>query len=234
MAILTEIAENIWIADGATVSFYGFPYPTRSVIVRLQNGGLWIWSPVELSDELRAEIALIGRPEHLISPNKLHHLFLSSWQVVFPAAALWGPASTVRKCRELTFQPPLTDEPPTAWSGQIDQCWIRGSLYLDEIVFFHEMSRTAILADFSQNFSFRWLVEHWAPWQRFLARLSKIVEGNGYAPSDWRHSFWGRKHLREAKTKILSWNPRRVIMAHGEWQPEGGREFLTRALEWIK
>ena len=95
---------------------------------------------------------------------------------------------------------------------------------MDEIVFLHLPSRTAILADLSENFSSKWLLENWAPWQRSLARLSKIVEGKGYAPLDWRLSFIHRRKLREAKAKVLSWDPRKIIMAHGEWQSENGRQ----------
>lgn len=233
MATFVPIAENIWIVDGDNVNFHGFPYPTRSVVVRLQNGGLWIWSPIELSDRLRSEIQTIGQPAHLISPNKIHHLFLGDWHAAFPDAELWGPASTIRKRGDLQFQSPLNDEPPAAWVGQIDQCWVRGSFVMDEIVFLHLPSRTAILADLSENFSSKWLLENWAPWQRSLARLSKIVEGKGYAPLDWRLSFIHRRKLREAKAKVLSWDPRKIIMAHGEWQSENGREFLARAFEWI-
>ena len=91
-ALLEPIASGIWIAEGLDVCFHGFPYPTRMVIIRLSNGNLWIWSPVELSEGLRAELARLGPVRHLVSPNKLHHLFLSSWRDCFPQAQLWGPA----------------------------------------------------------------------------------------------------------------------------------------------
>ncbi|WP_212400126.1 DUF4336 domain-containing protein [Bradyrhizobium jicamae] len=233
MTTFISIAENIWILNGNNVNFHGFAYPTRSVFVRLQNGGLWVWSPVELSDGLRSEVQTIGRPAHLVSPNKLHHLFLGEWHAAFPDAKLWGPASTIRKYGDLPFQSPLVDEPPAAWAGQIDQCWVRGSLAMDEIVFFHLLSRTVILADLSQNFSPKWLSENWAPWQRSVARISKITEAKSFAPLDWRLSFIHHRKLRVAREKILGWDPWKVIMAHGEWQPQHGGEFLARAFEWI-
>jgi hypothetical protein len=233
MANFVPIAENIWIVDGGNVNFHGFAYPTRSVVVRLQNGDLWIWSPIKLSDGLRAEIEATGRLTHLVSPNKMHHLFLGDWHAAFPEAQLWGPASTIRKRDDLPFQAPLVDRAPAAWAEQIDQCWLRGSFAMDEIAFLHLRSRTAILADLSENFSAKWLDENWPAWQRRLARLSKIVEGQGYAPLDWRLSFIRRTKLREAKDKLLSWDPGKVVMAHGEWQAENGREFLAHALEWI-
>ncbi|MGY8664537.1 DUF4336 domain-containing protein [Bradyrhizobium sp. UFLA05-109] len=233
MPLFLPIADDIWMVDGDIVKFHGFAYPTRSVIVRLRDESLWVWSPTELTERLRREIETIGRPAHLVSPNKLHHLYLRDWHAAFPDAELWAPASTIRKRRDLLFQSPLVDRPPVAWAEQIDQCWVRGSFAMDEIVFFHIPSRTAILADLSENFSSKWLSEHWRPWQRPLARLSKIVEDKGYAPLDWRLTFIRGKTLRQAKAKILSWEPLKVIMAHGEWQSEGGREFLNRAFGWI-
>ena len=35
---LQNIGGEIWIADGPTVSFYGFAYPTRMAVVRLKAG----------------------------------------------------------------------------------------------------------------------------------------------------------------------------------------------------
>jgi hypothetical protein len=36
--MLNEIERDIWIADGGSVSFFGFPYPTRMIVVRLADG----------------------------------------------------------------------------------------------------------------------------------------------------------------------------------------------------
>ena len=58
--MLEQVHNALWIADDENVSFYGAPYPTRSVIVRLENGDLWICSPVELTAGLRAEIDHLG------------------------------------------------------------------------------------------------------------------------------------------------------------------------------
>ncbi|MBS0242834.1 MAG: DUF4336 domain-containing protein, partial [Proteobacteria bacterium] len=74
--MLNPIGDAIWIADGGDVSFHGFPYPTRMVIVRLACGDLWVWSPIALSADLAAAVLEIGPVAHLVSPNKLHRLFL--------------------------------------------------------------------------------------------------------------------------------------------------------------
>jgi hypothetical protein len=74
--MLDKVHDVLWVAEGENVSFFGFPYPTRSVIARLANGDLWVWSPVKLTADLRNEVDSLGFVRHLVSPNKLHHLFL--------------------------------------------------------------------------------------------------------------------------------------------------------------
>ncbi len=231
--MLQKIGTDIWLVEGECVSFYGFPYPTRSVIIRLKDGGLWVWSPIGLTDELTDEIKALGPVVHLVSPNKIHYLFLSDWAEIFPHAKLWGPASTIEKCPELKFEAPLTDVPPCAWEGEIDQVWMQGSPALDEIAFHHLSSSTTILADLSENFSEDFLRKHWKPWARWIARRWKIVEGWGYAPLEWRLSFIFRKQARAAKARILNWRTVQVVMAHGEWQKEDGQAFLKKAFAWL-
>ncbi|WP_271599481.1 MULTISPECIES: DUF4336 domain-containing protein [Bradyrhizobium] len=216
------------------MSFHGFPYPTRMVIVRLSDGGIWAWSPIDLNDELRAELARLGPVCHLVSPNKLHHLFLSRWQESFPQANLWGPASTIGKRPDLTFEAALSDEAPAAWRRDIDQAWFRGSPLLDEIAFFHKASRIAIFGDLVQAFDEDYLRVKWKPWQRWLARLSGITALAGArAPLDLRLSFIDRRSARKARAKVLNWQPERVVMAHGQWQSHDGAAFLARSLSWL-
>ncbi|MEX3007105.1 DUF4336 domain-containing protein [Hoeflea sp. TYP-13] len=232
--MLTEIAKDIWIAEGEIVNFYGFAYPTRSVIVRLPSNGLWVWSPVRLTAQLQFAIEQLGHPKHLVSPNKIHHLYLGEWSTAYPGAKLWGPASTIRKRSDLTFEKPLEDACPAEWEGAFDQVWFRGSRVMDEIVFFHRGSSTAILADLSENFSDEFIRNNWIWWQRWIAPMWGIVEGKGYAPLEWRLSFFDRASTRNAVQRVLTWNPERVIMAHGEWQSSEGRRFLEKAFHWTK
>ena len=231
--LLEQIGENIWLAEGGIVNFYSCAYPTRSVIVRLPDGALWVWWPMELTKDLRAAVEALGRPAHLVSPNKIHHLFLGEWQKAFPEAKLWGPASTILKRKDLSFKAALESEPPEDWQGAFEMQHFDGSSFMDEVVFFHKESRTAILADLSENFSEKFLKEHWKWWQRPIARLWKIVEGYGYAPLEWRMSF-DKEKARAARDRVLAWNPARVIMAHGVWARENGRAYLEQAFGWLK
>jgi hypothetical protein len=230
--MLEQIHDNLWIAEGEIVSFYGAPYPTRSVIVRLENGDLWVWSPVKLVADLRSEVDRLGSVRHLVSPNKLHHLYLREWKAAYPEALLWGPQSTIKKCPGLSFREALQDSPPAEWLPDIDQAWFRGSFAMDEIVFLHRPSATVIVADLIQAFSDRFLKEHWG-WWRFLARLDGLTEDKACAPLEWRLSFLNRAPARRARDKVLGWNCRRVIMAHGEWARTQGHDLLAKSFRWL-
>jgi hypothetical protein len=230
--MLEKVDEGLWLADGEIVNFFGAPYSTRSAIVRLGNGDLWIWSPVKLTPELRARLDRLGPVRHLVSPNKLHHLYLKEWHAAFPQALLWGPQSTIRKCPDLAFREALQDSPPVEWLGDIDQAWFRGSFAMDEIVFLHRPSASVIVADLIQTFSPAFLRKEWG-WWRFVARLSGLTEDQGKAPIDLRLAFVNRVPARAARDKVLAWNCRNVIVAHGEWVRSNGKAQLVKSFRWL-
>lgn len=231
--MLESLGPDLWVADGGIVSFYGFDYPTRMVVVRLADGGLWLWSPVELDPTLEEQVRALGPVRHLVSPNKLHHLFLSAWHTAFPEAELWATASTIAKCKSLTFHGTLADAPPAPWRGQIDQFYFTNSPFMDEVIFLHRASRTAIIADLSQTFSEAFLKQHWPWWFRPIARMSRMVEGWGYPPIDYRTSFRHRKTARPKIRALIDAHPEHVVVAHGEIVRADGEAFLARAFSWM-
>ena len=232
-AMLMSLGRDLWTVDGGIVSFFGVAYPTRMVVVRLEGGGLWVWSPVKLTSALKDHVSELGAVRHLVSPNKLHHLFLGEWQAAFPEARLWGTASTIAKCKTLNFHGALADAPPPDWSGQIDQFYFNNSAFMDELLFYHRASRTAIIADLSQTFSEAFLAQHWPWWMRPIARLSKMVEGWGYPPIDYRISFRHRDSARRKIRALISLHPEHVVPAHGEIVRTNGETFLLRAFSWL-
>jgi hypothetical protein len=231
--MLEPLGLSLWFADGGIVSFNGFDYPTRMVVVRLADGGLWLWSPIKRTTEIESAVRALGPVRHIVSPNKLHRLFLGEWQAAFPDAKLWGTPSTVAKCRDLAFFGTLVDDPPLGWAKQIDQFYFTNSPFMDELIFFHRESRTAIIADLSQTFSEGFLERHWPWWLRLVARLSKMVEGWGYPPFDYRISFRRRASARPKIRALIDEHPEHVVVAHGEVVRTGGEAFLRRAFSWL-
>jgi hypothetical protein len=229
MTSLAPFGENIWVAEGPTVSFYGFPYPTRMVIVRLMNGQLFVWSPIALDQTLRANVDRLGTVAYLVSPNSIHHLFLDEWKNAYPQAKLYASPDLAKKCRDIAFDATLGDAPEPAWAAEIDQVEMAGSFFLTEIVFFHRVSRTAIFADLIQNFSPGWFTG----WRGWLARVDGITEADPGAPREWRASFWNRKKARAALNRILDWHPEKAIIAHGTMPRGDTTAFIQNAFRWL-
>jgi len=232
---LRRFGDDLWIADGPVVDFYSFPYPTRMAVARLSDGDLWVWSPIHLDPRLRDEVEALGKPAHLVSPNKIHHLFLGEWKAAYPGAKLWGLPAVARKRRDLDFGGELGDLPPAAWEREIDQAVFRGSLFMDEVVFFHRPSRTAIFGDLIENFSLGFLRDTpgWRGWRATIARLWQITEPCGMAPLELRLSFIRRRVARQALTKTLAWDPKGVVVAHGTCATTNGRAFIQRSFRWL-
>ena len=227
--MLLQFGPEIWTADGPVVSFHGFAYPTRMAVIRLSDGSLFVWSPVALSDTLRASIDVLGPVRHLVSPNALHHYFLGEWKSAYPAARLYASPRLRRKRKDLSFDADLGDAPEPAWVADIDQVILHGSFFLTEVVFFHRNSRTVLFADLIQNFPRDWF----KGWRGFLARWGGIVAPNPSTPTDWRSTFINRRAARVALDKILAWPIERVLIAHGDLPTTDAPVLVRRALSWL-
>ncbi len=228
-AALQPIARDVWVADGPTVSFVGMPYPTRMVVVRLAEGGLWVWSPIALAAPLAEDLDALGPVRHLVSPNKLHHLFLGAWQARWPAARLHAPPGLRRRRRDLVVDADLGDAPDPAWAGEIDQVVFRGSPVLEEVVFFHRVSRTAIVGDLVQRFDPATL----HGWRALVMRLDGLVGDRGSTPREWRLTFLKRGPARAARRTVLGWGAERLVVAHGVWAERDGGRALADGLRWL-
>jgi hypothetical protein len=227
--MLEEFGPSLYVAEGPTVSFYGFPYPTRMAVAQLSDGDVWVWSPVALTDELASSVEAIGPVRHIVSPNKIHHLFLGEWVERWPSARLYAPPGLARKKPELHFDADLGDEPDSAWAADIDQVIFRGSLAMDEVVFFHRASCTALICDLIQ----RHAQEKMSGWKGQLMKLDSLVGEQGSTPREWRASFLRRGPARAARQKVLDWRASRLLIAHGDCAQAGATEIITKALSWI-
>jgi hypothetical protein len=226
---LQKFGPEIWTADGPVVPFYGLSYSTRMAVIRLSDGGLFVWSPIALSNSLQAAIDALGPVRHLVSPNALHHLFLADWKSAYRQARLYAPPRLRRKRSDLAFDAELGDDPELAWADEIDQVVMRGSFALTEVVFFHRGSQTALFADLIQNFPGDWF----NGWRGVLARLGGIVAPNPGAPIDWRASFLNRRAARASLERIIAWPIERVVIAHGNPAVANGVAFVRRAFRWL-
>ena len=227
--MLKQFGHEIWTSDGPDVAVAGFHYPTRMAAIRLPDGGLFIWSPIRLTDILRAEVDALGRVRHIVAPNSLHHLFLAEWKSAYPEARVYAPPGLRKKRKDIVFDADLGNAPDTDWASQIDQVLMQGNLITTEVVFFHVASGTVLFTDLIQQFP----ASLFSGWRALVAKLDLMTGAEPSVPRKFRVAFINRRAARHALERIFAWPAEKVLMAHGTPVEKDARAFLRRAFEWL-
>ncbi|MBY6240410.1 DUF4336 domain-containing protein [Methylosinus sp. Sm6] len=226
---LKQFGQDIWIADGSIVSTGGFRYATRMAVIRLSDGTLFIWSPIQLTGSLQAEVDRLGAVRFLVAPNSLHHLFLGDWSRVYAGAELYAAPGLRQKRKDIAFDGDLENRPIAGWAEDIDQVPVPGNLITTEVVFFHRKSRTVLFTDLIQQFPAHWF----SGWRSIVARMDLMVGPEPAVPRKFRNTFVDRRAARVSLAHILAWPAEKVLMAHGTPINEEGRTFIRRAFGWL-
>ena len=229
MSGLQGFAENLFLVDGPTVRAMGIPFPTRMIIVKLSDHSLWLNSPVAAPSETVDRIKELGPVRYLVAPTKLHVWRLESWHTLFPDAELWAPPQIPNQFKHLPFAGVLGDAPPPSWADDLNQLIFRGNLFIDEVYFLHNESRTLILADFIQNHR----SAEGRPFLNALLKFTGVAYPHGGVPCDIRLSFTNRDLARRSLEKLLSWEFDRLILAHGVCVEKDAKPFVARAFNWL-
>jgi Domain of unknown function (DUF4336) len=230
---LKPVTENVWIVDGPLIRFgmpwLKMPFPTRMTVVRVGRD-LFVHSPTPLTPSLHREVDAAGRPRWIIGPSRLHYWWISEWRQAFPDAAVYlAPGTAERACGRIDFRATtLSAERSYPWDAEIATLPVVGRL-LTEVEFYHQPSRTLILTDLIENFE-RQKVGSMA--MRLLTWLGGVLDPDGQMPRDMRLAF-GRAELRAAVETMISWQPERIILAHGRWYQTAGTDELRRAFRWL-
>ncbi len=236
---LKPVDRDLWIVDGPIIGMAWLgttmPFTTRMAVVRLGDGSLWVWSPIRLTEGLRAEIDGLGPVAHLVSPNKLHYAHIPAWSAAWPDALRWASPGVRDRARsqgiDVAFDRELGETPADEWAADLDQTIFRGSSFLPEVVFLHRASATLILADLIENFEPAKVASRW----RWLMQLAGATDPDGKMPVDLRMTYlFGRKAARASLQRLLAWQPRRLILAHGRWYDRDATDELRRSFRWLR
>ena len=231
---LKPVAEGIWIVDAEPMNVMGIALPVRMTVVRLNDGGLLLCSPTRFSPDLSSRLEGIGPVRHLVAPSLGHWTFMEKWQKHYPDATTWAvPKLRDRrqvKASDLRLDHDLSDTPPEAWAGEVQQVIVPGGGGFREAAFFHVPSRTAVLTDLVSNLE----PERVTAATHVYARATGTRAPNGSTPHYLRAALLLRKRdAAAAGAHVIDWGPERVIFAHGKWFDADGTQRLKRALGWL-
>ena len=226
MSQLQPVATNVWVID-FPLRVGGLQLGTRTTVIRLASGGLWLHSPGPLQSELLTALSALGPVQALVAPNAMHHLSLVQNVRTFPQAKVYVSPALPMKLKEIFSYDLLSDEPPLLWRNEISQHLVHGMPKLQEVVFFHHTSRTLILTDLAFH------IRHSDSWfTRLFMRLNGAY--GHFGPSRiFRSLVKDRPALRSSLDRLRAWDFDRIIVAHGEVLENGGKQAIQTQYAWV-
>lgn len=221
-AELRPIAEGLWSAESVIVIGPGIRFPIRMVLIRQSDGGLWVWSPIEIDDQLAAEIEALGPVRHLVAPNSYHHMHMSAAALRYPDARVWAPQGLEKKQPNLRIDGHLN--PALDWGGELETTAVLGADGISEFVFFHRPSRTLLLTDLVFNMDDRATgITRFVLW--VFGSLGRLARSRM-----WNLMIKDREAFGASVTRILELDFDRVVPAHGAIIESDAKAALTEAL----
>ena len=221
---LEPFADALWTVSRPQ-KFWGVETGTRTTVIRLGHGGLFVHCPVALDAELRREVDALGTVTAVVAPSLFHHLYVGQWLEAYPAATVWACPGLERKRSDLAWTGVLGDTPAEAWRADVEQAAFTAR-FENEIVFYHPKSRTLVCADALLNLS-----RHPSRLTRAAARLmANTAPGKG-----WLERFPVRDHRlgRRQVDRIARWDIEKITLAHGEQVTQNGRNVLLEGYSWL-
>ena len=226
------LAPDLWIVDSA-IAAGPLHIPIRMTALRQSDGGLWLHSPTPHSPGLQAALESLGPIRHLVAPDTVHWVNIGAWQRAAPGAIAWGAPGLAARLAGRKDAPRLDrglgpDAPPD-WAAEMEQALLTGRGFA-EVAFHHRPSGTLILTD---------TVQAMEPARLPLATrcFACLVgaAGEGGAPFYLRWSMRSGAHRagnRATIGRMLAWQPRRVLFAHGTPFEADATARLARAFTW--
>lgn len=224
---IQELSDGLWTAQGR-VRWMGQRVPTRTLVLRLPDGALWVHSPIALGAELAGAVDRLGPVAHLVAPSTYHHLWLAEWARRYPEARVHGAPGLAEKRRDIEFHEVLGDRAPLAWSGVLDQMVLGGLPLFNEVVFFHRPSRTLIVTDLVFN-----VYDAEGALAPLVLRLNDMWRRFGPSRVLRLMLRRNRERVRADLERIQQWSYDRVAMAHGRVLESGGRAAMERAFAFL-
>lgn len=224
--MLKKVGEGIWCAR-QDLKLFGCNIGTRMTVVRLANGELWLYSPVELTDELRAQLDALGPVTHLVSPNTFHHIYLKRYAEAYPHAKVYAMPQLAKKRPDLANIQSLSELKNDAFGPELQWLIFQGRAGYRELLVFHPQSATLLLCDLAFN-----LQVTTTPWEHFILSLYG-VKGK-FGPTLLERFLTKGAPGREVWPRILAWDFQRIIPCHGEILDRNARAVFRHAFEYME
>jgi len=220
----------------------------RGTVVRLASGALAVFSPVALTDEVKATVASLGEVKYITALDIEHHIFLGPWHAAFPSALVLAPEGLAEKRAKqknenvpigVTFQASKPTTVTPEFDAEFEYEFVAAHAN-KELVFNHKPSRTLIEADLIFNLP---ATEQYSKTDvnasaGILTKLFKAVNNTQGAAMGQRRFIWyaissgDRKGFASSIAKIDAWDFDRIVPCHGDVIETGGKDIFKKIMQW--
>lgn len=224
MTTLRKIGPDVWTLNGP-LTLFGLCIDHQMTVIRRSNGGLLVHSPLTCTPALLDELRALGPIEDWVAPARTHDLYLEGWFEHCPEARSWGAPSLSRVHPDWQFTGWLDNCADAPWADEFEVLPVNGIPRVDEHLFLHRPSSTAICADLIFNCGDR---------NRGLRKPLAHLVGIGGGPAAdrlYKLMIRDRRAFRASLGPICEWGAQRLIVGHGEPVEGDVGELLTRAYQ---
>jgi hypothetical protein len=215
---LAQVAPGVHVVD-RPLRFAGVQVGARMTVLQIGQD-LLLHSPIDVDP---ADLAHLGTPRWLLSPNNLHHLYAGPW---------------LERGLQGWCAPGLREKrPQVPWAHVVDAAcepigpdvrFIPLSCFslTNEVVVLHRPSRTLVVTDLVVNFDETaplWTKVSMAAAWAYPGCKTSVLERAGMDRAV------ARRELRE----LLALDFDRVIPSHGHVVETGGKDALRAAFSWL-
>lgn len=219
------VPGSIWVTE-RPIWFGGVRLRSRTTVVRLSGGALWVHSPCTPTDEVCAALDALGEVRWIVVPNRFHHLQAPATAARYPNALVVGPKSAESRNPRVSLAMGTDDPAYIRSTPELVSIQLRGVPFLDETVFFHPGSGSLIAADLLMSACAQ---DHWT-W-RIAARIFGRYERIG-TPPDVRMHARASAAAAESLAQMGALPIERILVAHADPITEGPGGQLAEAWDF--
>ncbi|EPS34841.1 hypothetical protein PDE_09805 [Penicillium oxalicum 114-2] len=248
--VIRDITPNMVTMSLPFARFGIVRFGGRGTLVKLASGSLAVFSPVNLTPEVRSKIdSLGGNVKYIAAPDLEHHLHVGSWKEAFPQASILAPEGLYEKRQSSKYNDPpfehvFRKDKPQSISEEFDaefECEYVHGHGSRELVFFHRPTRTVIEADLLFNLPAKEQYSRTPEGSsmNFWTKLaSSVMNTEGSAMGQRRFAWYllsakDRPAFTESMKRINTWDFDRLIPCHGDVIETGGKGVFQNVMAWF-
>jgi hypothetical protein len=217
------VVPDAILASERPVWFGGVRLRSRTTVVRLAGGALWVHSPGPPTDDVCAALDALGEVRWIVVPNRFHHLQTPATAARYPKAVVVGPKTALARNPKVSLAMGADDPAYVRATPELTPIQLRGVPFLDETVFFHPASGSLIAADLLISAGAR---DHWS-WRmaaRLLGRYGKIR-----TPPDVKWNTRASTAVADSIAQLRALPLQRIRVAHADPITDRPAEQLAEA-----